>query len=465
MNRLTSQQLKLIYLVGIVILLIPIVILSVPSDKGATDAKDGKGAKAAKRNPGGILYQLRSKYDLGESDLGDVDASGAAINLVLLGMRGVAVNLLWMDLDQQKDMKRWQEMEASTESIVRLQPHYEKVWDMAGWNLAYNTSAEWDAVPDRYYWVKQGAKLLKRGVARNKKSTELNYKTGKVLQHKIGFADEAVQYRRYFLHDPDPAFEDRPDPEVNPEGIDNFLAAKVWFDDGCVCELTRPQHILDRTLYRATPGRCLFDYAAGLQKDGSFGEATRAAWDAARIEWTEKYGREVFHAIIGVQKDESDIRMEMTEDDIKEIAKTPEDEFKVRNAVDAYQKMVNYRYWRMRAFAEAEPETSEAHRSLYEAKQAYKAQDFEKARTAAYAGMEGFEKIFRRPEYADLVEEDTIAEEILLGWKIWEDIYQIGEEKVPEEYPLKWYVQLKEPNPKLMSEVTRQFKRIFLETK
>ena len=137
MNNLTSQQRKLIYLVGIIILLIPIIVLGLPSD-----GKNGVG--------GGVLSQLRSKYELGETDLGDVDASSAAMNLVLLGMRGVAVNMLWMDLDMQKDMKRWAEMQATTESIVRLQPHYEKVWDFNGWNLAYNTSAEWDAVPDRY---------------------------------------------------------------------------------------------------------------------------------------------------------------------------------------------------------------------------------------------------------------------------------------------------------------------------
>ena len=175
MNNLTSQQRKLVYLIGIVVLLIPIIWLSLPSD----GTEGNKGA-------GGVLSQLRTEYELGETDLGNVDASSAAMNLVLLGMRGVAVNMLWIELDTQKDMKRWAEMQATTESIVRLQPHFQKVWDFNGHNLAYNTSAEWDAVPDRYYWVKQGAKFLQRGVERNRRSTELYYLTGKILQHKIG---------------------------------------------------------------------------------------------------------------------------------------------------------------------------------------------------------------------------------------------------------------------------------------
>ena len=448
MNNLTSQQRKLIYLTGIVVLLIPIIWLSLPSD----------GEK-----PGGVLSQLRSQYELGEADLGDVDASSAAMNLVLLGMRGMAVNMLWMDLDQQKDMKRWAEMQATTESIVRLQPHYEKVWDYNGWNLAYNTSAEWDAVPDRYYWVKQGAKFLKRGVERNKRSTELYYRTGKVLQQKVGYADEAVDYRNYFLRDPDPVFEGKPDPVINPDGKDNFLEAKKWFQWGCDRELSRPQHILDRSLFRSTPARCQFDYAQALQKDGKFGEETRAAWEQARKDWTEVYGRETFHALIG--SEESDIRLEMTDDEIKQIAGTPDDEQRVRKAVDAYQKMTNYRYWRMRAFAEAEPETAEAHRAIFEAKQAYKAQEFDNARNAAYRGMEGFDKLLKSPEYEMLTEEDLLCEECLLAWKIWDDIYQVAGEKIPETYPLKWLVEMKQGNEQLMTNVNRQFKRLFLENK
>ena len=449
MNNLTSQQRKLMYLIGIIVLLIPIILLSLPSD--------------GKSGPGGKLSQLRNTYELGESDLGDVDASSAAMNLMLLGMRGVAVNMLWMDLDQQKDMKRFAEMQATTKSIVRLQPHYIRVWDMNGWNLAYNTSAEWDAVPDRYYWVKEGAKLLQQGVARNRRATELYYNTGKVLQHKVGYADEATDYRNYFLHDPDPAFKNGPDDAINPNGKDNFLVAKDWFEEACKRELVRIQHILDRSLFRATPARCQFDYAQALQKDGKFGEETRAAWDLARKEWTEKYGQEVYRAQIGPEV--SDIRLEMTEDEIMDLAKTPEDQDTLRRAVDAYQKMTNYRYWRMRAYAEAEPETAEAHRSLFEAKQAYKFQQWEKAQAAALKGMEGFDKILMRPEYVELVEEDMLIEECILGWKIWDEIHQITEEKVPDQYPLQWLVQKKLGNEQLMGNVNRQFKRLFLEAR
>jgi hypothetical protein len=196
-----------------------------------------------------------------------------------------------------------------------------------------------------------------------------------------------------------------------------------------------------------------------MQKDGKFGEETRAAWDLARKEWTEEFGRQTIHSVIG--PDIRDVRLEMTDEEISREASSPEEEKKIRRAIDVYQNMCNYRYWRTRAFAEAEPEMAEAHRNFYESKLAYKNQDFATARNLALEGMTGFDKILKRPEYTDLLEENLLCEECLLGWRIWDDIYQITGEKAPDDYPLKWVVELKLPNENLMSEVKKQFDRLF----
>ena len=446
-NMTTAQSRKLTYLGGIVFLLIPIIWLGLPSD--------------GKAGSGGKLAQLRSQYELGESDLGDVDPSSAAMNLVLLGMRGVAVNLLWVDLDKQKDMKRWAEMQAVTESIVRLQPHFEKVWEFNGWNLAFNTSAEWDAVPDRYYWVKAGGKFLKRGVERNRKSTHLQYHVANVLQKKIGIADESKDYRRFFRHDPDPKFNGGIDPEFNPDDLDSYLAAKAAAELACIKEETRPQHILDRRLFRSMPARCQFDYAMVLQKDGKFGEETREAWQLALNDWTQKYGKEVFRVSIGDEL--FDIQLEMNREDIKAFVKSPDDAVKLTRAVESYRRMVNYYYWRMRGNAEADRETSEAHRDLYEANQFYRKQELEKARASALSGMTTMDAVLHKKGFEELKDEDTLVEECLLGIMVWEDTYRISSERVPDEFPLKWLKQERLGNESTVSNVSRAFKRLFLD--
>ena len=441
-NMTTAQANKFVYLCGIVLLLIPIIWLGLPSDGNA--------------GSGGKLSQLRTRYELGESDLGDIDPSGAAMNLVLLGMRGVAVNLLWIDLDNQKNMKRWSEMQAVTESIVRLQPHFDKIWEFNGWNLAYNTSAEWDAVPDRYFWVKAGGKFIKRGVDRNRKSTHLQYHLGNIYQKKIGIADESKYYRKYFLRDPDPKFNNGPDRDFNPDEMDNYLVAKKTFLLAMVKEQTNPQHILDISLFKTSPARCQFDYAAALQKDGLFGEQTREAWQDALNDWTLKYGREFFQ--VKIQDQVQSIQMEMTRPEIKAVAKSPDDVPKIAAMIEHYRKMVNYYYWRTRGTIESERETSEAHRDLYEGAQLYKKQELAKAQESLLSGMEKMESLLKRKGNESLVDENDLNEECLLGVLIWIDIHRLVGEQIPERFPLDWLKAKMEGNAETMNKVNRRLR-------
>lgn len=441
-NMTTAQANKFVYLCGIVLLLIPIIWLGLPSDGNA--------------GSGGKLSQLRTRYELGESDLGDIDPSGAAMNLVLLGMRGVAVNLLWIDLDNQKNMKRWSEMQAVTESIVRLQPHFDKIWEFNGWNLAYNTSAEWDAVPDRYFWVKAGGKFIKRGVDRNRKSTHLQYHLGNIYQKKIGIADESKYYRKYFLRDPDPKFNNGPDRDFNPDEMDNYLVAKKTFLLAIVKEQTNPQHILDISLFKTSPARCQFDYAVALQKDGLFGEQTREAWQDALNDWTLKYGREFFQ--VKIQDQVQSIQMEMTRPEIKAVAKSPDDVPKIAAMIEHYRKMVNYYYWRTRGTIESERETSEAHRDLYEGAQLYKKQELAKAQESLLSGMEKMESLLKRKGNESLADENDLNEECLLGVLIWIDIHRLVGEQIPERFPLDWLKAKMEGNAETMNKVNRRLR-------
>ena len=155
--------------------------------------------------------------------------------------------------------------------------------------------------------------------------------------------------------------------------------------------------------------------------------------------------------------------MEMDRDDIKAFAKSPDDVVKVARAVELYRKMVNYYYWRTRGNCEADRETSEAHRELYEANQFYRKQEFEKARASAYSGMQKFEAIMHKKDYEDLKDEDTLVEECLLGVLVWEDIHRLLGEPIPDEFPLKWLKQARQENSGTAQNVARGFKRLSLE--
>ncbi len=439
MNTLTSKQRKLIYLLGIVVLIVPIIFLGMP---GSAEERGGK------------LSAMQHEYGLANDNLGDVDPSSAAMNLVLLGLRGLAANMLWLDLEEQKNTKNWGQMRATTESIIMLQPHFLKVWEYHGWNLAYNVSAEWDAVPDRYFWVKEGAKFSMRGTERNKRYPELYYGVGQILGQKIGIADESKYFREYFkLKDPDPRIGENTgiDPLINPEGKDNYLVARDWYLDANDAEDLYEQHREQRLLFRSRAPHSWFEYAQALQKEGLFDEVTREAWQQGFDEWTGVYGRTEFQA------PETNIILEATEEDVARLARDSNvDEDTVRHWIQRYQKTANYRSWRAKALSETEPNTVEAHREIYLGQQAFENYDLVKSQQLLESGMRKFATLLdNNPEMAF---DDLTIEEGLIAVMLWRKIHELTGKQPPSEFPLKrLWIEHQGKVPFLEDEFSRRF--------
>lgn len=417
MNNLTSRQRKTACVVGILVLLVPIVILGMPA---------GDQAEAS----GGVLARLRSDYDLGESDLGQIDPTSATMNLVLLGLRGVAVNMLRMDLDHYKDTKNWAELRATTDAVITLQPHYIEVWRFLSWNMAYNVSAEWDAIPDRYYWVKEGGKFSQQGTKRNQDVPELFWETGRVWGQKIGRSDEWVYFRKYFLNDPGKK-EGGVDFEVNPEQKDNYLVAKDWYTEANVKEDKRVQHIMMRALFRSYPTRSQLDYADALQREGKFTGAAVAAWQQGHYEWTQVFGKMLFKA------PDCELYMEAFEPDVEEMAlDNSVSEDVIRRWLKHYQHTTNYRYWRARSKTESEPDTAEAHKLIYEGEQLYKKGNLAEALPKLVDGMGKFAKMLH--DNPQLLDEDLTAEEGMWAVLLWRKILELQRKEIPNNYALKF---------------------------
>ncbi|MBM81053.1 MAG: hypothetical protein CMJ78_10725 [Planctomycetaceae bacterium] len=439
MSRLTTQQRKLIYLGAIVVLLIPIFLLGMP---------------ATTEDEGGSLAQLRQEYDLGETSLGDVDPTSATMNLVLLGMRGVATNFLWREMDEQKTTKQWAQMRATTESIIKLQPHYLEVWRYHGWNLSFNVSAEWDGVSDRYYWVKEGAKFTMRGSNRNRKYPELYWDVGNTLGKKVGRSDEAAFFRKYFRKDPnDELYLGGPDPDINPENKDNYLVAKEWFEAANSAEDNMRQHIMMRALFRSYPARSQFDYAQALQRDGLFDEVTRIAWKDAFDGWTEDYGRMEFQTPAGpLYLEVNDLDTELDAIAKKNGATK---EF-MANWLSRTQKVVNYRYWRTRALSESDPLTVKAHRELFDGERLFKEGRLSESEATLISGMETYEKVLDK--YQTLMIEDLSIEEGIFAVMLLQKLKKLKGEELPERYPLKKLFAMHQNRvPYLQTEFRRRF--------
>ncbi len=428
MNSLTSMQRKLVYFVGILVLMVPSMWLGMPAGAEGT---------------GGKIARLRSEYDLGESNLGQVDPSSATMNLVLLGFRGVAANLLWLDALDQQEKKNWSELKSDVESIILLQPHYMQVWQHQGWNLSYNVSAEWDGVSDRYYWVKEGAKFLIRGHYRNQIYPELPFKVGETLGKKIGRADEWLQFRRYFIvKDPDEQkYGGGPDNELNPDSRDNYRVARDWYEVANEKELSRRNTIMSRVLFRQYPSRSLMDYPDALQREGTYGELSERGWQEAHRSWVNEYGQERYPFQFG------EVYLDATPEEIDAMAKEyGVDANLVSKAVESLRTVSNYSYWKTRSRIEATPQMVKAHRSLYEGQRLYregKYTDVEvdgkvqpsEAEKLTLEGLTQFEALFQ--EHSELLDVYDTVDEVLMGIICLNYIAQVNGRAQPDSFPLK----------------------------
>ncbi len=451
MNQLTVRQRKIVYTLVIVLLLVPIIFLGYPATRSG-----GGGAR-------GLLAQSREKNDLGETSLGDVDPTSATMNLVLLGMRGVAASVLWSKADEYKDKKNFTQLEQTVESIILLQPHFKSVWRFQAWNLAYNVSTECDAVADRYYWVKRGAKFMKRGVARNRLVPELYFDMGTTLGNKLGNADEKETYRKFFRVDPDVAtWNNGPDRDINPDDKDNYMVARDWYlDANKVLEKKGvEQHVMDVSLFIAYPYRSLISYAQITQKDGVKGDLDSmtpdqiktayqewaknvgSIWDQAYDEWTNIYGRQKFMSagfgMLVLENDEAGLK------ELEEIGKQENVSFEQkRDWQDRYRKMTSYPYWKLHCDIEKRETMTQARYHLAEGRRLYReVQDFDGARVNLQMGLAELAQVMREYQVsADtnlvIADEEEIIEEALKALIIWQHVMELLGQPLPANYPLK----------------------------
>jgi hypothetical protein len=148
------------------------------------------------------------------------------MKLATFGMRGVAANILWEKANRYKMKKDWTNLSATLNVLTELEPHFISVWKFQSWNLAYNVSTEFDDYRDRYRWVIAGIEFLIRGIGYNANEPRLYDDVGWYISHKIGKADEALQFRRLFKADDEfHARHHTPSPELR----DNWLVGKQWY--------------------------------------------------------------------------------------------------------------------------------------------------------------------------------------------------------------------------------------------
>ena len=187
---------RIVYAVLIAFCLIPLYMLGKPTTLKNVDGRE-------EIMLGGWLSHQLDKEELVAAKLGDIDPASSTIKLATLGLRGVAVAILWHQSQEFEKRLDWNNVIATSHQIIRLEPHFVTIWEFLGWKLAYNASAEFDDYRERFRWVIRGFDFLVEGTRFNRTSPILFSKAGWTISQKIGIADEKVQYRRLLREDED----------------------------------------------------------------------------------------------------------------------------------------------------------------------------------------------------------------------------------------------------------------------
>ena len=266
----------LLLLLAITVLLVPLSALSQPADSSS---------------PGGYLARLRTACGLSQANLGEVDPTSETMRLATLGLKNIAVTLLWDRANHYKKVEDWTNLSATLEQLTKLQPNFYSVWDFQAHNLSYNISVEFDDYHDRYAWVMKGIEFLRQGIALNQREPRLLGRMGWFIGQKIGRADEKKQFRRLFKADDDFHERDRPGRTL-PErdnwlvAREKYLAAQQLADSGAPLKTTA-------LIFHSEPMMTAINYARALEDDGVFGDAARDGWKLAGDEMRRFSVREI----------------------------------------------------------------------------------------------------------------------------------------------------------------------------
>ena len=273
---------KIIYIALIGLLLIPLSFISRPE---VTDAN------GQVKDPGGRISQMRRKDRLAQASISEIDPTSEAMKLASMGLRGIAVNVLWMQALEHQKNEDYDKLAATLQTLTKVQPNFVKVWEFQGHNLAFNVSMEFDDYEYRYKWVKKGLEFLKGGISYNMDDHRMTDNMGSYTGTKFGKSDEKLPFRRIFRKDSQ--FHEAMSDKIAPDsydareyGPDTYKMAWHWYDESeKMVDNGAFQFKSDLMFYMHRPAQAR-QQAMILSEEFRPDEVIREIWEDAGDQWT-----------------------------------------------------------------------------------------------------------------------------------------------------------------------------------
>ncbi|HVS70350.1 MAG TPA: hypothetical protein VHQ47_03760 [Phycisphaerae bacterium] len=121
--------------------------------------------------------------------------------LTLGGFRGLVSTALWIQAEDDKENRRWFDLETKYDLIASLQPYFTSVYIFHAWNQAYNLSAQWHDEDTKYKWVLDGLAYLYGGERYIPHNPDLALEEANMYYLKLGGSFERIFFRAHLRSD------------------------------------------------------------------------------------------------------------------------------------------------------------------------------------------------------------------------------------------------------------------------
>ena len=119
-----------------------------------------------------------------------------ALALLLGGLRGPLVMILWTSSESQKNEKNLEDFDTKVEWIRLLQPEFDTVHIFQVWNKAYNISVQMASLANKYTTILDAIDYAARVEAARPNNINMIYAIGGIYFDKLGTSTEKAYYGR-----------------------------------------------------------------------------------------------------------------------------------------------------------------------------------------------------------------------------------------------------------------------------
>ena len=124
--------------------------------------------------------------------------------LLLGGLRGPLVMMLWTSSETQKQDKNLEDFDTKVELIRLLQPEFDSVLIFQIWNKAYNISVQMSSIFNKYTTILDAIDYGKAALAAKPDNINAIVAVADVYFNKLGNASEKQSYRAYVRRETQP---------------------------------------------------------------------------------------------------------------------------------------------------------------------------------------------------------------------------------------------------------------------